>query len=74
MNTGNIVKWGVIAVLVFVAWRFLSGLGNQAVSGLQQTWNPGYTQPVYGGGVIYLSPGLARGNYRPGRRSGNWKR
>jgi hypothetical protein len=66
----NVVKWGAILIGLFVAWRLVSGAvlnASAQVSGLQQTWQPGFYPPQTGGGVVFLSPGLTYGGSNP-----NW--
>jgi hypothetical protein len=77
MDVKELLKWGLIVVVVLVAWRFLSGLvsgigANQSVpmiSTAPAQWAPNYFgQGVYGpiaiptGNPFYSSP------YGSGRR------
>lgn len=67
---GEIFKWGVVIVVVLVAWRFVSGLVG-SFSGSVSTLNSGYADyaptqyalgvygpsvPYYGSNPFYSSP------------------
>ena len=71
MNVGKAVEWAVIAVVAFLAFRWLSNAfqSSSADQPLTQTWQPGYYPPVTGGGLVYLGPGLTYGGRNP-----NWPR
>ncbi len=50
----GIIKWGLIILAVYVAWRWWQ---SQQVTA-QPAWTPGLTGSVYGGGIVspYVPP------------------
>jgi hypothetical protein len=71
MNMGEILKWGVIAVVALIAWRWLSGslLGGSMVNN-----STAYgADPIYAGypnGYVQMYGGMI--DHARGRGRGGW--